>query len=275
MDKNTTQDEQLVVYNRVPKCGSRSIQTLLWKNSKTNHFNFISSKIYRKRVLQEGEQADLIYHLSRIPRPALFDRHLHFLNFTKFGKAKPTYINIIRDPLTRVISGYYYNRFGDKYNNYSVAVNFKNDMNKILRILTFDECVLQNANWCSTEHLFANGIIPFFCGQAPHCREPSTRALDDAKKNVIDEYIFVGLLEEFETSIKMLELLLPRYFKSSGQQTDNSDFVEEVKSKMRSSRIPPSEEVVQIMKNRLALEYDFYEFIKVRFSAQKEQLGIS
>ena len=33
--------------------------------------------------------------------------------FSRFSSVQPTYINLIRDPLARLVSSYYYQRFGD------------------------------------------------------------------------------------------------------------------------------------------------------------------
>lgn len=36
--------------------------------------------------------------------PLSFDRHVHFVNFTKFDKQSPIYMNLVRDPVDRTIS---------------------------------------------------------------------------------------------------------------------------------------------------------------------------
>ena len=38
---------------------------------------------------------------------------LSFL-YSRFGAVQPIYINLIRDPLARMVSAYYYTRFGDQ-----------------------------------------------------------------------------------------------------------------------------------------------------------------
>ena len=41
-------------------------------------------------------------------------KHQYWLNFTEHGMEQPTYINVVRDPVTRFSSMYYFNRYGFK-----------------------------------------------------------------------------------------------------------------------------------------------------------------
>lgn len=43
-------------------------------------------------------------------------------------------------------------------------------------------------------------------------REPGLWALERAKQNVLENYLIVGILEELEDVLLMLERLLPHYF---------------------------------------------------------------
>ena len=39
-------------------------------------------------------------------------KHQYWFNFTRFGQEQPTYINVVRDPVTRFASMYYFQRYG-------------------------------------------------------------------------------------------------------------------------------------------------------------------
>ena len=56
--------------------------------------------------------------------------------------------------------------------------------------------------------------IPFFCGQASPCwEEGSNWALQQAKYNLLNEYFLVGLNEQMEKFIQLLDTQLPHIFK--------------------------------------------------------------
>lgn len=49
-------------------------------------------------------------------RPAFFHGHLAYLDFSRFSVSHPPiYINLIRRPLDRLVSYYYFLRFGDDF----------------------------------------------------------------------------------------------------------------------------------------------------------------
>lgn len=117
-------------------------------------------------------------------------------------KRKPIYINVIRDPIERLVSYYYFLRFGDDYrpglrrrkqgdkkvtNNLSLLFIYVNpglsENNKAILMAankisdahsrtvfvfqTFDECVSAGGSDCAPEKLWLQ--IPFFCGHYSEC----------------------------------------------------------------------------------------------------------
>ncbi|KAF7254560.1 Uronyl 2-sulfotransferase [Varanus komodoensis] len=71
-----------VVYNRVGKCGSRTVVLLLRILSERHGFNLVTSDIHNKTRLTKNEQMELIKNISTAEQPYLFTRHVHFLNFS-------------------------------------------------------------------------------------------------------------------------------------------------------------------------------------------------
>ncbi|XP_077988095.1 uronyl 2-sulfotransferase-like [Glandiceps talaboti] len=264
LNLNTTRNISRVVYNRVGKCGSRTLMAISEKMSVLNGFRHVKSQEYHGRRLSREEEADFVYEVMAIPPPFLYNRHLDFVRFPPhFAKIAPAYINLIRDPVERKISSYYYMRFGDESQS--------RDGSKRNASITFEECVIQTLDECKPGKMT---LIPFFCGQSEMCHEESEWALETAKRNVVENYVFVGLLEHLHRSLRIWQYLMPAFFRSAPQAYDNI-LREEGTTKFKSlSRVEPPESVKEIMRKRMRLDYEFYNFIKERMVLIEEQFNL-
>ncbi|XP_077994683.1 uronyl 2-sulfotransferase-like [Glandiceps talaboti] len=256
-----------LVYNRVDKCGSRSLLYTIDELTQKHSYTKFTSEEFNKKNLTQEEQKELVAEINGLTPPVIYDRHVYFTPFQKFGSKNPAWVNLIRDPLRRFISLYYFKRFGDPH---TAAGEFNMPEEIINR--SFDDCVLNNVFECSTKASFR--VVPYFCGHGEGCRMPNKWAVEQAKKNVAENYAVVGILEEFNTTLELLDKLLPQFF---GGATDaynsvqNTGIVEKFKS---FAGKPPGEEAMAKMKERLALEYDFYNFAVARLHHQKDLFGV-
>lgn len=67
------------------------------------------------RHLSEKEQRAHVAHvLAKPQRPLAYDRHVHFINFGQLtpDQVQPVWFSIIRDPIDKFVSRYFYNRAG-------------------------------------------------------------------------------------------------------------------------------------------------------------------
>ncbi|RMX54569.1 hypothetical protein pdam_00004589 [Pocillopora damicornis] len=158
--------------------------------------------------------------------------------------------------------------------NYTVIGSTKNNILHLnLREQTFDECVKNEMKECVDPQRILY-IIPYFCGHEAFCRRPTELALRQAKINVIKNYLVVGVTEELEDFLFVLERLLPEFFSGvlNIYRTPDDNLNSKMTSTKTVNKIGPSPEVQQIMKKHLQLEYDFYEFVKERFHRLKAEL---
>lgn len=260
-----------VVYNRVGKCGSRTVVILLRLLAEKNQFNLVSADIHNKTRLTKHEQVDLMKNISNFPQPFLYTRHVHFLNFTRFKLEQPVYINIIRDPISRFLSNYFFRRFGDwrgEQNHLIRTPGMKDDE----RYLDINVCILENYPECSNPRVFY--IIPYFCGQHPQCREPGVWALERAKQNVLENYLLVGILEELEDVLLLLERLLPHYFSGVLNIYKSPDYRKLGNMTGTVRKHMPSLEALQVLYHRMRYEYEFYNFIREQFHLMKKKIGL-
>ncbi|XP_069014327.1 uronyl 2-sulfotransferase a isoform X2 [Embiotoca jacksoni] len=216
-------------------------------------------------------RVDLMKNISNIPQPFLYTRHVHFLNFTRFRIEQPVYINIIRDPINRFLSNYFFRRFGDwrgEQNHLIRTPGMKDDE----RYLDINVCILENYPECSNPRVFY--IIPYFCGQHPQCREPGVWALERAKQNVLENYLLVGILEELEDVLLLLERLLPHYFTGVLNIYKSPDYRKMGNMTGTVRKHTPTLEALQVLYHRMRYEYEFYNFIRDQFHLMKKKIGL-
>ncbi|ELU11537.1 hypothetical protein CAPTEDRAFT_215347 [Capitella teleta] len=240
-----------IVYNRVPKCGSSAVESVLRHLAVLNGFTYYRSKLFRDPVISEADQLALAKKLASIPAPFIYDRHIHFVDLGKYWNVPPVYLNLVRDPIEQRVSAFYYRR----------TMLYNQNKPKGWLNMTFDECVAKGGLECTGPYAVSLGYI---CGQEPHCRYIGSDALKDAKRHIENDYAIVGITEDLEAFLFVLEKTIPHFFKGA------LDIYEPLKagllSKYRTkNRGTISEESREILSDILRDELEFYEFARQRF----------
>ncbi|XP_074028425.1 uronyl 2-sulfotransferase homolog pip isoform X2 [Leptinotarsa decemlineata] len=243
-------NKYVLFLNHVPKCGSEILILLLQKLQGFNNFRHIRLKGGNGKYMTNLEQEYLVYDIYDTIKseavPLSFDRHVYFINFTQFDKQFPTYINFIRNPVEKVISRMLYKNKEFKYDYYY-------------------KCLMSKQNNCN----FRNGqtydlSIPYFCGHNPRCMVlNSTWALQIAKNNVVRYFPVVGVLEEMNATLKILENKIPYFFKGATKVYENDLLNIPKYGKPKISMI-----VRRKLEESLVDEIDFYNWIKARLFKQ-------
>lgn len=268
----TSKTGRMLIYNRVPKCGSTTMLWIIKGLSQKNKYTHRSSKLYHSRQLSKYKQNLLEKQFNRYLKHGYhsYDRHMYYFNLTRAENF--IWFNFIRDPVERFVSEFYYLRSPDRWK--------KDMMKKVKRPplswfnMKLDKCVLAEDPEClptlDTEHELQ---LTYFCGQHPDCRKVGSRwALQQAKENVERYYSVVGLLEEMPLSSKVLQSYIPRFFKnvtsiplSSGSKKVNVD----------KTKPSVSDGILSILRSRLVEDYEFYDFVKKRLHLQAKAIGAS
>lgn len=255
---------KLVIYNRVPKCGSTTtldIIRYLKRKLKFNVFNDIAPKM-KHFVEDEEQELELIHNITRLKRPLLYIRHIYYIRFTDYGYRNPAFINIARDPVDLFISNYYYLRFGfSTAKNTTNAQNWKRDMTDERRNMTIDECTRSENQECARPY---SNLIPFFCGSSKVCQKRGDEALEIAKQNVRNKYTIVGIMEDFPNTMKAFQSLIPRFFMGANVLYDRASQALHEHSKT-AHRKEPDPDTVEYLRKGLRREYELYDYIKQIF----------
>ncbi|XP_011678002.2 uronyl 2-sulfotransferase [Strongylocentrotus purpuratus] len=260
-----------VVYVSVPKCGSRTFVWVAWILKDKNNISAITDLPYLLANSEENKMKSLLTEkLQSVPPGGLFHGHIRFIGFTN-PAMMPVYVSMLRDPLARHVSWYYFMRFGDA----------DMDVNKLHEMIvkegvsavnqTYDECVERGRPSCTGEY-YTNINIRTFCGYEEKCITSPEYALEQAKRN-LDNFLVVGIVEEYESFLRVIERLLPSMFGGAihDYQANKDEFSAVSKTSFKKM---PSARSVEIMKERMKLDYEFYDYVKERFHKLKRHLGV-
>lgn len=201
-DLNNTKNAgiELVFFNRVPKVGSQTFMELLRRLSQRNHFHFHRDAVQRIETIRLGQlqQRELTEMIAELPTPSVYVKHVCHTNFTRlvlyhyfvslnhciivlyhyfrFGLPSPIYVNIVRDPIERVISWYYYVRAPWYYVERKQAFPDLPLPDPQWLRKDFESCVLQGDRECTYRMGETREGIGdhrrqslFFCGHSSEC----------------------------------------------------------------------------------------------------------
>ncbi|XP_064616042.1 heparan sulfate 2-O-sulfotransferase 1-like [Liolophura sinensis] len=263
-------DDMIIIYNRVPKTGSTSFAGIAYELCSKNGYHVLHLNVTKNsHILSLSDQFRFVNNIStwESKKPAMYHGHLAYLEFSRFGvQKKPIFINLIRDPLDRLVSYYYFLRHGDDFRPHLKRRKAGNRE-------TFDECVMKQGPDCDPNNLWMQ--IPFFCGHSAQCWEPGNRwALEQAKYNLVQNYLVVGITEELGDFVAILEATLPRFFRGAVDLYNKGEI-----SRLRKTfnKISPSEETVSAIHESEVwkMENEFYEFAVEQFHfIKKRTFGI-
>lgn len=190
------EDDLVIVYNRVPKTASTSFVGVAYDLCKKNQFHVLHVNVTaNNHIFSLNNQYKLVNNMTSwdAVKPALYHGHFAFIDFSKwvvsystikciylllffrFGVPKPLFINIIRKPLERFVSYYYFIRYGDNYRPYLVRRKHGNTMvrifyetaNEIIKWYCFKDvwwvCIKRPFRLWSQQHVVTNSIFLWTC----------------------------------------------------------------------------------------------------------------
>ncbi|XP_047480303.1 heparan sulfate 2-O-sulfotransferase 1-like [Penaeus chinensis] len=274
--KNVTpHDARLLVYNRVPKCGSTTVLDILNLTARMNQYWYRHSLLYNEMNLTSGQQRMVLTHLGvqNWEIPISYDRHMYYVDFAKEGNSRVAWMNIIRDPVERIISEFYFIRVKSRWDTIESLkkISHRKPPDSWFE-MTLDECVPAKHPECYPKlGQYMRMQLTFLCGTDPVCSQVGNRkALQLAKMHVERQYSVVGTLEEFPLTLRVLEAYLPRFFRGVTSLEHSSG---NVKKNVGEYKPSVSEETKTILRALLKEDVELYEFVRQRLFLQAEAIA--
>jgi hypothetical protein len=231
-----------IVFLHLPKTAGVTLRrTLKWKYAP----NMLTFETLTKPAHSLGEVPLDVRRNLRV-----LNGHLHY-GVHEYIPRRCEYITILREPIARVISYYYYILGHPKHWRHEELVRSGMTLEEFVR--TSPERGLENDQ---TRMLSGRGAGELDAGDL------GRDALDEAKKN-LERFLVVGLTERFDESFILIRRALgwkiPVY----------------VTANVATSTKPATEAAMESIRQRNQLDLELYEFARGLFSAAVEREGES
>jgi len=277
---------KLLFFNRVAKTGSQALIALLVDLQEKNKFkaNIDITMKGKEYVMEPKErvatQVDKVKSMARTG--GVFIKHYNFIDFEEHGATiRPDYFAVVRNPIERVISWFYYWR--SSWNIVSRIMELPEEPLPDLDTLKkdFDSCVLEGDPECTfiegTDSLgFGDhrSQMMAFCGHDIRCANFNEEwVLQKAKENVEKHYPVVGVLENLNMTLTVVEQAMPNIFNGAKEMYYKSKDVKKFKNR-NAFKLPVSNQVMNMLKANFTRELEFYDFCKQRLFKQYQQLNL-
>ncbi|KAL7642226.1 UNVERIFIED_CONTAM: hypothetical protein RMT77_006787 [Armadillidium vulgare] len=272
--------ESIMILTSIPRTGQSNLREIIKIIKGSNGFLTISPPRRPELTIEipsVEKQRNVAMRVSSLNFSAAIIDHFAFIDFNKFGIEQPIQVSMVRDPVERAISMYYYVRapFAVVEENNRFPAKSLPDR-KFLR-KSMESCLMNKSDTeCSfkEDSPVVGHTSQFFCGHEIYCRLFSNQeGLEAAKKHVTEKFAVVGVLEDLEKTLIVLENYVPKFFKGAYKAYQDLKTKNPMALQNRNMYKPELEsEFRKLLEKRFSTERKFYNFIKLRLNQQYEKL---
>jgi hypothetical protein len=235
-------DPLVLVYNRIPKAGSTTLMSLVKKLSVENDFTMLTPEPY----FRHDKLLLAIFDAIKSRKRTLIVNHFFFPELLYNDQV--SYMNMMRDPVSRTVSDFYYLRSVDARGNR--AVSYSKEHGDI----SIDECYSGTTEYSTVCEIPGNYQTSFFCGREGHPCHNDVRMKETLGLQNMKQHYRVGIEERYEETLAMLEQSYPRFFKGI-----SSIYKGLRKTSLNANKHPSaSDRVVERIKSLNKVDYSLY-----------------
>lgn len=265
-----------IFHNKLPKSGSSTMNQIFSVLSKWNHFKHMKlngNAIRRQGYLFKGfsDEDHMISYMKKIYQPPMTILKHHFwFNFTEHNMEAPTWINIMREPISWFESRFWFDKNGWARKE-GARNNRKSNPDNI------DKCIEEEHRQCKT---IIWHYMRFFCGNKVFCQSKDDtskkKALEYAKQRFLNDFFVIGILEQFDDTLKLFEKLIPKFFKGAPHALVSKHVQGTTNKTKTKDKISMSLESRQYLSSGpLKYEIDLYNFARALFNRKLQAAGLS
>ena len=257
-----------IYFTSVRKCATRTVFHLFRSLESSNNFKAVS---WLQQKFPTAVSEDFMRTLTDYPVPSIHRREARYLNFTKSGFPLPIYTSLIRHPIDKIVSLYYYRIFGSIDNTKP-----QKGMDRCINI-TLDEVMesIEDSDMPEMKKMLYQDqrihdcwpnfalIQNSFCDKScRHSRNDDRFAL--SWNTLVSDYLIVGISEELGLFVQCLETLMPRFFKGlyANYEKNNTQFWNTFKTTFKRELKPKTQSKLEKL---LETDIEFYERVRQRF----------
>ncbi|XP_033157890.1 heparan sulfate 2-O-sulfotransferase pipe-like isoform X5 [Drosophila mauritiana] len=266
-------------FNRITKTGSEKMMELLKILGKRHNFEARRDVegFYEVVIMHDAYAKNFIRtEVINCTKANSYTKHVAFLDFDLLDEPWPIYINMVRDPIERLVSWFYYVRapwhFAERKEMFGDAIVLpsidwlKKDFNRCIEERD-PECVYEQMEMGNLGDHRRQSL--YLCGQNMAVCMPfnSHEAMQRAKKNVEEHYAVVGTWEDTNITLSVLEGYIPRFF--SGAKDEYYALKKSLGNVNRNTYRPSlSDKARAVLSQNLTREIELYQFIRHRLYKQ-------
>lgn len=248
----------ILFFIRIPKCASTSFVELVKNLTSVTkdppfslHFNPSGAFNWNWQTKKQVENYIKIHRQTH--NRLLYVRHFYYVPFG--GLTNFTYITIVRDPITRLVSSFLYYHFSSRpHIRAMLKPGHKNE--------SLETCINLSHEGCTP-----NLMTKYFCGHdSPLCDSGSEGALARAKENIEKHFGVIGFVEKLSKTYFLFKRLYPNYFGNLNIR-ESSIF----RRNKNEHSLSLSDRLRRKMEKLNMADMNLYEYLLERFKKQLQQ----